>query len=836
MRLVLSFIKLLAVCIAILFSNAAFTLENVTLQLKWTHQFQFAGYYAAQTKGYYREAGLDVHFEVASPKINVVDRVLMNEAQFGIGSSSLLLTRAEGRPVVALAVIFQHTPYAIFVAKNNNINNLLDLSGKRVMFDHESTELLALFKKAGINTDTLIQVQHSLDPQDLIQGKVDAISGYLTNKPKEFAHSNFSYQAFTPQMFGMDFYGDTLFTSEHEIKNHPERVHAFREASLRGWRYAIEHRDEMIELILRQYSQKHTREHLAFEADQMITLMEANLIEVGYSNPQRWAQIANTFGDLNMMPRNFPLTGFLYNPDAKFDSNRVSHSLGFALLMISIAVAGVIFMFFFNRRFKINAPKLAALNQHQAAHSHIFELLFRNAPLSEVLCAIAQNIELEDKKVLCSILLLSDDGKHLHIGAAPSLPSFYNDAVEGLAIGLNVGSCGMAAYTGKRSFSEDLPSHPNWLPFKDLVIKAGLASCWSEPIKSTHGKILGTFAIYRKEAHVTTDSDIELIQQATQLASIVIEKQLDAQALQVSHDLLSKISAEVPGIIFQARLYPNGRFCFPFVSEAIRKMNGALPESLRDEASVVFNSQHPDDPIRLQDAVNESAQKLTPLNVEYRIILPLVGTRWRAVKAQPEKLADGSVIWHGIITDITDNKEAEERIHHMAQYDQLTDLPNRALLSDRLQQALSIAKRKQTRLALLFLDLDKFKPINDSLGHAIGDLLLKKAAVRMQNCMRESDTVARIGGDEFVVLIPNVETEQDAQLVAEKIRISLEQPFEIEGHVLNISTSIGIAIYPEQGEDEIELSKNADIAMYYAKQSGRNTIKQYHSGMKVTGQ
>ncbi|MDP2806026.1 MAG: ABC transporter substrate-binding protein, partial [Gallionellaceae bacterium] len=686
MRLVLIFIKSLATCIAILSSNSALALENVTLQLKWTHQFQFAGYYAAKAKGYYREVGLDVHFEVASPKINVVDRVLMNEAQFGIGSSSLLLARAEGKPVVALAVIFQHTPYAIFAAKNGNINNLLDLVGKRVMFDYESNELLALFKKAGINTDTLIQVQHSLDPQDLIHGKVDAISGYLTNKPDDFARANFSYQTFTPSMYGMDFYGDTLFTSEYEIVNHPERVHAFREASLRGWRYAVEHRDEMIELILSQYSQKHSREHLAFEANQMIALMESNLIDVGYSNPKRWDQIAHTFGELNMMPRNFSLTGFLYDPETKLGSNRISFSLVFALLMISIAVATIIFVFF-NRRFKRNTQKLASLNQLQAAHSQIFELLFKNAPLAEVLSAIAQNIELQDKNILCSILLLSKDGKHLHVGAAPSLPSFYNEAVEGLEIGLNVGSCGMAAYTGKRVFSEDLSSHPNWAPYKDLVKKAGLVSCWSEPIKSTQGKTLGTFAIYRKEAHNMTDGDIELIHQASQLASLVIEKKQDAQALQISHDLLSKISAEVPGIIFQARLYPNGRFCFPFVSEAIRKMNGVTPESLREEGSVVFNNQHPDDPLNLRDAIYESAKKLTPLNIAYRMILPEAGTRWRAVKAQPEKLADGSVIWHGIITDITDNKETEERVRHMAQYDQLTDLPNRALLSDRLQQA-----------------------------------------------------------------------------------------------------------------------------------------------------
>jgi diguanylate cyclase (GGDEF)-like protein len=236
------------------------------------------------------------------------------------------------------------------------------------------------------------------------------------------------------------------------------------------------------------------------------------------------------------------------------------------------------------------------------------------------------------------------------------------------------------------------------------------------------------------------------------------------------------------------------------------------------------------------ESIKESARALTPWNIEYRIVLPVQGTRWRMGRAHPEKLEDGSVLWHGFIADITDSKNAAAQIQHMAQYDQLTDLPNRALLSDRLQQALAIAKREQTRLALLFMDLDKFKTINDSLGHAVGDVLLQRAATRMQNCMRESDTIARIGGDEFVVLIPHIETEQDAFLVSEKIRISLEQPFEIEGYVLNISTSIGIAIYPEQGEDEIELAKHADLAMYYAKQSGRNNVLIYHPDMQVAGQ
>lgn len=183
-------------------------------------------------------------------------------------------------------------------------------------------------------------------------------------------------------------------------------------------------------------------------------------------------------------------------------------------------------------------------------------------------------------------------------------------------------------------------------------------------------------------------------------------------------------------------------------------------------------------------------------------------------------------------SDITARKADEEHMLHQAHYDALTDLPNRVLLFDRLQQALAQARRDKTHLALMYIDFDKFKPINDTLGHAVGDRLLQMAAVRMQGCVREVDTVARMGGDEFVVLLTVIENVQDARIVAEKIRLALNRAFEIFGQNLYISTSTGIAIFPEHGSTENELIGNADIAMYQAKQSGRNNVQLYRHGMR----
>ena len=171
-------------------------------------------------------------------------------------------------------------------------------------------------------------------------------------------------------------------------------------------------------------------------------------------------------------------------------------------------------------------------------------------------------------------------------------------------------------------------------------------------------------------------------------------------------------------------------------------------------------------------------------------------------------------------------RESEARFRHQAQHDSLTSLPNLGLFQDRLQQALALAKRNKMRLALMFLDLDQFKPINDTLGHQVGDLLLKAVSQRLQEGIRETDTVARIGGDEFVILLPAIEDEKHALILAEKIRHLLSESFDLAGgHSLSISSSIGVAIYPEYGSDEVQLLKNADGAMYRAKQCGRNKVQ-----------
>ena len=827
MRLDLHITRCLLLATGLCIAHFSYALENISLQLNWTHGFQFAGYYAAQELGYYKDAGLNVNIEEAAPNSDPVPEIIAGKSQYGVGTSSILLARAAGKPVVALAAIFQHSPYVIYTAEN--IENIHSLAGKKIIVESQSDELIAYLKKEGISLDKVQRQANSLDPNELISGKVDAISGTVFNKPYAFDLTHFGYRTYFPRMSGIDFYGDNLFTSELEIEKHPVRASAFLQASLRGWRYALDHPDEIIDLILKKYSTHYSREFLQFESLQTLPLLNADLIDIGYSTPMRWQRIADIYTEAGLLKGHFSLEGFIYeqHPNIQNETGDNYWRPGWIitlLILFCLICLCIIFIF----KLKRNTGELNTLNQRELTDTHVLKLLMDNVPLAEVLNAIVQYVHDADKQAFCTILLFNHNDKQIRFGTIPEMLKMSVDNLSAFDLNTSFPVCAPTLQSGNRTIAKSIHSNLPCVRCKYIASKTGMVSCCSEPIISSTGKMIGVFSIFHQIPYEPSHHDTKVINQLARLAGIAVEFIQSKQMLQQQHDLLAKISAQIPGIIFQFRLYPDGRSCFPFISQAVRTMYGLAPEDLRDDATPFFGYRHPEDADRLEESVRESARSLSRWFIEYRLIIPGQGIRWRMGDAMPEKLDDGSIIWHGFITDITERKQSEERVQRLEQYDVLTGLPNRALLSDRLQQALSNAKREQSNFAMMFIDIDNFKQINDTLGHAIGDKLLASSAERMHLCMRESDTLSRIGWDEFVVLLPNAESEHDANIVAEKIRQFIDIPFDLENNTLNVTVSIGVAMYPDHGENEIELSKNADRAMYYAKQHGKNTVMVYH--------
>lgn len=300
-------------------SPGAMALDHVVLQLKWRHQFQFAGYYAAIAQGYYRDAGLEVTLREAEPGIDPVHEVLDGKAEFGVGTSNLILLRAQGKPLVVLAVIYQHSPFALLATSASGVRDIHELAAKPIMMEPDAAELLAYFQNEGVDPKKLTLLPHSFDALDLVRNKAGAMSAYSTDEPFHLKAAGIDYLVFSPRAGGIDFYGDNLYTTEDQIRRHPERVKAFLEASLRGWEYAMKHPEEMVDLIQRTYPRGKTREQLQFEAKETAKLVHPELIELGYVNHGRWENIARTYAGLGMMPQNFPLKGFLYERDPRLD-------------------------------------------------------------------------------------------------------------------------------------------------------------------------------------------------------------------------------------------------------------------------------------------------------------------------------------------------------------------------------------------------------------------------------------------------------------------------------------------------------------------------------------
>jgi diguanylate cyclase len=481
------------------------------------------------------------------------------------------------------------------------------------------------------------------------------------------------------------------------------------------------------------------------------------------------------------------------------------------------------------RAAKTDLPFAALLE----AQSRIVDLMASDCDLYETLDGIAMLVEGLAPPAMCSILLMESDGLHLRVGAAKSLPHAYNEACKhGIPVGDFQGSCGTAAYRRQAVIVADIETDPLWdVPPRPLVIAMGLRACWSMPILDDDGAVLGTVAMYYNERRMPSGRDWGLLEPAARLIRLALGQQRkkdelrqaelmkrEAAALEVKRiSLLSDMSQEMliiarDDIIVQVN------------AAGVRMLEGSgAPLIGRALLELVSPGDHPAVSRRL------SRREATLDHEE----IHLIGAGDTLV---PVEFSCSAIEYEGqpatvfAFRDLADRKRDEARIRHLAHHDALTDLPNRLLLNQRLTDAVGEARKSGTTLSLLYLDLDYFKPVNDHLGHAAGDTVLIEVARRLQAELRVGDTVARIGGDEFVVLTAFDQPEYAAS-IAQRIIETLSQPFEILSNRVEIGTSIGVAIYPKDGDSPEALLHAADMALYRAKHDKRGTVRFFEPAM-----
>ncbi|MBI9057468.1 MAG: ABC transporter substrate-binding protein [Labilibaculum sp.] len=327
--------------------------EKIKLQLKYFHQFQFAGYYAALHKGYYKNAGLDVEI-IEGGTINSIETVVSGQADYGIAANDILIERINKQPIVLLACIFQSSPSVFLSLEKSNIHTAHDLIDKKVMLlgEFRDPELMAIFHQEGIQINDIQRISTSYDINDLISGKTDALNAYITNEPYFLKEQNIPHTIISPKTYGIDFYGDGIFTSENEVKLNPDRVQAFLDASKKGWEYALENQDEIIDVIISKYSDKKSRAHLEFEAEQIKKLILNEYVEIGHINPGRIQNIADICAKMGMIPLNYDLTGFIYEPESFNTPTWLKWLLGTTLGLIIIVIGISSYLFLFNKQLK----------------------------------------------------------------------------------------------------------------------------------------------------------------------------------------------------------------------------------------------------------------------------------------------------------------------------------------------------------------------------------------------------------------------------------------------------------------------------------------------------
>ncbi|HKK05788.1 MAG TPA: EAL domain-containing protein [Gammaproteobacteria bacterium] len=458
----------------------------------------------------------------------------------------------------------------------------------------------------------------------------------------------------------------------------------------------------------------------------------------------------------------------------------------------------------------------------RSGHQEFLRLIARGRPLPETLDHLARYVEEQFPDVRCTFMVRDEKGDMLRLVAAPSLPAAFKAEFSWVRIGEPGPVCAVAAARGEPAVIEDVHTDAAAGPMRTALEAAGLLSAWAQPVFDGNARVLGTIGLFYTTARQPSAAEREVMAILVDVADIAIERcRAESQMRK-----LSRAMEQTDDVV------------------VITDRNGVI--EYVNPAFLATSGYSRDEVIGATPAINKSGLHESEF---YRGMWQTIlrGDVFRDVLINRRR--DGSLYYeektitpikdeagnvtHFVSTgkDITERMEAQEHLHYLAHHDVLTGLPNRALLQDRLGHAIAQSERSGKRLAVLFFDLDRFKNVNDSLGHGTGDELLKAVVERVAACVRGGDTVARLSGDEFTIVMEGIDELDDVSAVADKVLTAVRTPTVAAGHEVLVTASVGISIYPDDAVDIDSLLKYADSAMYRAKESGGNCYQYFTPDM-----
>ena len=775
----------LYLCLLLLFvSSVGFASEKVVIQLKWLHQFQSAGYYAALEQGYFAEEGLDVELRERKPELSNIDQVLTNEVEYGVTDSIVLLHHVQRNGLVLVAPIFQHSPNVLITLSSSNISRPTDLIGRNLAFyenDTDGISILAMLADQNVLQEGLIRENLENRVDRLIRGEVDAIAAYSTNEPVTLREMGYSINIIDPKHYGMDFYGDIFFTSSKEAKQHPQRVIAMRRAVLRGWEYALDNKEEIVNLIIEKYNtQNKTANALMTEAQGLEPLIARHTTELGTLTPGRLEYILALLAktkiiNKELMPLDLEqdIARLVFDSQPNIELNLTTKERAF-LASNPVLKVGI----------DRDWPPFEYLDTNDATLQGISR---------DYIKLLEELLQLEFK--IQDQLSWTETLAEAKTGAIDVFPAITNTPERRAYLSFTqpyIRSPMVIVTDNKVSFISDMAE----LNGKRVAVVKGYAS--HEMIKSHHPLI-----------------QLDLRDSALESLKAVAAGEVYAF---IDNLAVASYLIRTQGL---ANLKISGQTPYSFdLSMGVQKTQPELQSILNKALKYISRQRHSeiyDNWVALEVDKSFPWNKFLPPFIGLGLIMLVLGyyalhlvklnRRIRFVNCKLKK------------TELA-LKEKNVQLEKASITDKLTGIYNRHYLDKALSDQLVLSQRYKRPMSIALLDLDFFKQVNDGFGHQVGDKVLQIFAGLIDKNTRSTDMFGRWGGEEFLIIFPET-NKQQACLVVDKIRLALENQFFEEG--LKQTVSVGVVEAKEDLTVDRLLSL-VDEKLYLAKDTGRNKI------------
>jgi diguanylate cyclase (GGDEF)-like protein/PAS domain S-box-containing protein len=919
--------------------------ERLVLQLEWEHEFQFAGYYAAQWQGYYSDEGLDVEIRSAfSPEgesVSPAAELLQGSANFAVGGLDALLGRAQGKPFIALSPIFQRSPEVAFALASVPIDTVAQFSKLRIAAKADELigiKVQSLMFLAGIDKSNIQFVNAEPSVDSLVAGLADVIITYDVSANYRAQELGVELNAMRLDEHGVDFYGDTLYTTEDMIARDPETVERFVDASIRGWKYALENAEAIADRISAELPRyvhlyEDVRSYNRFFAQRINNYIHYPAVPLGQNQLERWYYAYLLLDQQGLVNRPFPISELYQYSAPVLDDQTESLPLwlfsAFLLLPLALVIVVyrskfVIFMVFvallyfvaeqlIENRYESMLVDQQRLDVSETLGNIRYQLesqLSNNLSLINGLAAfIAANPNYSNEAFnTYSAAIIAREPSLANLAAAPDLiisniyPFEGNEAALGLDYRLSAEQYpaiqrliqaesmvvagpvtlvqGGSAFIGRAPvyIEENDGTKTFWgivsAPILESIMYSGsdllsaklgldVAIRGRDGLGSDGEVFYGRSEVFNNPRVVAlpvvigggswqigavayqdilnSNTSIFLLRLGAMLTAVltlialyfrhkVMLRERRYEQLIIRNEQFLREVEEVSKV-GGWRLGANG--VFTEMSGQCLQILGLSTDSRNTTLDQICELFTPETREALFVIMNGSLDRDDDFDTEVRLTRNNGEEVWLHVRGEMAFLSLGRRELVGAIQDVTKAKEADSLIEYQANFDALTGLANRTLFRDRLEMAIGQSKRFSTKLAVLFIDLDNFKSVNDNLGHDVGDEVLIETSKRISLCVGPTGTVARYSGDEFIVLLNNVFSESDICRAAEAIVAKVAEPFLLDMHQVYCGVSIGIAFYPNDAQDSDTLIIKADQAMYEVKKSGRNGWQFYTEEMQL---